>query len=58
MTIVFEILLLIGFSMASFYIGYRYSIDFNSKLDQPYNSLDDIENTQPRKNLKQQYSAR
>lgn len=29
MTFFFEILLLLGFSGASFYIGYRYAIDFN-----------------------------
>ena len=29
MTFVFEILLFLGFSAASFYIGYRYAIDFN-----------------------------
>jgi hypothetical protein len=43
MAILFEILLLIGFSIASFYIGYRYSIDFQPKVDTPYNPIDDIE---------------
>ena len=44
MTIFFEALLLIGFSLASFYIGYRYSIDFTAKPDQPYNPVEDVEN--------------
>jgi hypothetical protein len=29
MTFFFELILLLGFSGASFYIGYRYAIDFN-----------------------------
>lgn len=45
MAILFEIFLLIGFSIASFYIGYRYSIDFQPKVDIPYNPIDDLESS-------------
>ncbi|CAD8107271.1 unnamed protein product [Paramecium sonneborni] len=58
MAILFEILLLIGFAGASFYIGYRYSIDFQPKVDTPYNPIDDIESSKGRTITKSQYQAR
>ncbi|CAD8185653.1 unnamed protein product [Paramecium pentaurelia] len=60
MAILFEILLLIGFAGASFYIGYRYSIDFQPKVDAPYNPVDDIESSKGRSGAitKSQYQAR
>ncbi|CAD8170169.1 unnamed protein product [Paramecium pentaurelia] len=36
MAILFEILLLIGFAGASFYICYRNSTDFQQTVDKPY----------------------
>ncbi|CAD8053508.1 unnamed protein product [Paramecium primaurelia] len=48
MTILFEILLLIEFAEASFYICYRNSIDFQQAFDKPYNLVDDFESSKER----------
>jgi len=38
--LIFEVLLFIGLSAASFYLGYRYTIDFqNDKKEENYNPV-------------------